>query len=517
MNLDERREKLAQMSKSVFQYCLSRTSSYQDSEDLAQEILLRLCDSLENLRDEKAFYAFVWRAADNILKSWYRDKDKRRTAELDDAVSDDPWARLEEQTEEREQLALIARELALLNSNYRRVTVAYYIDGLSVKDISACFSLTQSTVKYLLFQSRKRIKEGIAMERTFGEYSYNPVHLDMRWLSAPVRDYSGLHFSNIQQNILMACYYDRQNEEQLSLRLGVPTAYLEDELKNLEEYELLDVKNGFYLTNVMINTKRAMTERFLAKSDALKEAVVKIKAFFETNTEKLRAIGFYGSDMPTNSLKWLALARIMRAFYEKLDGELGKNYPDPETCPYARLFLTEQEEAPRGDNYDPLMMRQETEHGSIIYHWIRFNSPTFHRLSDVQANVLTLLPTAQPETENDKMTCTELIDMGCAVRVGDEIKPNYPHFTAEQFGQLRELTEPLARELFRGALDRVGPTEKITREHTPERFQEYVGDMIATPMGEEMSDITRLLVEDCQLVPWTGINPTNIIIINQIP
>ncbi|MGN1105483.1 MAG: sigma factor, partial [Huintestinicola sp.] len=59
MNTHERREKVARMSKSIFQYCLSRTSSYQESEDLSQEILLTLCESIENLREEKAFYAFV--------------------------------------------------------------------------------------------------------------------------------------------------------------------------------------------------------------------------------------------------------------------------------------------------------------------------------------------------------------------------------------------------------------------------------------------------------------------------
>lgn len=512
MELDERREKIAQMSKSIFQYCLSRTSSYQESEDLSQEILLTLCDCIENLRDEKAFYSFVWRTADNILKGWYRNKDRRATAELDDNVSDGSWEAGEEQEELNEQLRLITRELSLLNSNYRRIMVAYYIDGLSVRDISARFSLSQSMVKYLLFQSRKRIKEGITMERTFGEYSYNPVKLDLRWLSAPIRDYAGLRFGSIQQNILMACYYDKQNEEQLGLQLGVPTAYLEDELKELLEYELLTEKNGFYLTNVMINTKRAMTERFQAKAELLKEAAGKIKVFFENNEEKIRSIGFYGSDMPVNSLKWLVLAGVMRTFYENLDGELYKNFPDPETCPYARLFLIEQEEAPKGDNYDPLMMMQETEHGRVMYYWIRFNSLRFFRISDVQANVLTLLPAAQPETENDKMTCTELIDMGCAVRVGDEIKPNYPHFTTERFEQLRALIEPLVRELFNGALDRVAVTERITQEHMPERFQSYVKDMIGMQMGEEMSDITRLLVEDSWLVPWTGINPTNIII-----
>lgn len=511
MDTNERREKVAQMSKAIFQYCLSRTSSYQESEDLSQEIMLTLCESIENLRNEKAFYAFVWRTAANILKGWYRDKDKYITVELDDTVSDGSYEAREEQAELNEKLYLITRELSLLNSNYRRVMVAYYIDGLSVRDISARFSLTQSMVRYLLFQSRKRIKEGVTMERTFGEYSYRPVKLEWRWLTAPVIDYGGMHFNSIQQNILMACYYDKQNEEQLSLQLGVPTAYLEGELKNLTEYELLTEKNGFYLTNVIIGTKRAMTERFQAKADLLKEAVGQIKAFFEKNEEKIRSIGFYGSDMSVNSLKWLVLTKIMRTLYEKLDDTLSKNFPDPESCPYARIYLIEQEEAPKGDNYDPLMIRQETEYGCIMYHWIRFNSPIFYKLSDVQANVLTMLPTAQPQTDNDKMTCTELIDMGCAVRVDGEIKPNYPYFTHDRMCQLSEILEPITQELFQGALDRLEITKKITIEHTPKRFQPYIADMMDIPMFEEVSDITGLLVEDNWLVQWSGMNPTNII------
>ena len=63
MDNTERREKIAQMSQSIFQYCLSRTSSYQESEDLSQEIMLALFESVDNLRDEKAFYGFVWRTA----------------------------------------------------------------------------------------------------------------------------------------------------------------------------------------------------------------------------------------------------------------------------------------------------------------------------------------------------------------------------------------------------------------------------------------------------------------------
>ena len=48
-------------------------------------------------------------------------------------MSDGSWEALEEQTKENEQLRLITRELSHLNSNYRRVTVAYYIDGTALR------------------------------------------------------------------------------------------------------------------------------------------------------------------------------------------------------------------------------------------------------------------------------------------------------------------------------------------------------------------------------------------------
>lgn len=156
-------------------------------------------------------------------------------------------------------------------------------------------------------------------------------------------------------------------------------------------------------------------------------------------------------------------------------------------------------------------MSQDTEYGTLVCNWIRLNSPIFHKLSDVQVNVLTMLTKKQPVTDNDKMICTELIDMGCAVRTCDKIKPNYPCLTEKQNQEFCNLLEPLVQELYLKALDRIEITKKITCEHTPERFQSLVNGMIITQMYEEISDITRLLVEDSWVVPWTGMNPTNII------
>lgn len=443
MNTLERREKVAQMSKSIFQYCLSRTSSYQESEDLSQEILLTLCESIENLRDEKAFYAFVWRTADNILKGWYRNKDKRNTVEMDNELPDDSWERLAEQTQESEQLTLIIRELALLNSNYRRVMVAYYIDGCSVKDISARFSLTQSMVKYLLFQSRNRIKEGITMERNFGELSYRPVELISRsWGKFNV--FHDMFKSRVKQNIMMACYYEKQTEEQISLQTGVPTAYLENEIAQLLEHELLLEKNGYYLSNIVIVTQKMMNEIYENHKDSIHETAELIRSFIDSSIDDVRDIGFYGSNMPLNSMKWFLVSQLLHLAYidflqEKLPFGDRDSYPEDKFGQKGYRWLTEKSEY-----HDTYMFRtsrrDDSEKADIVLWDVDVNGePVCLKMNKMHETMLINLLTEQPSSESDKLICAELLNNNFAIKTDTGIQPNFPCLTREQTSKLGDL------------------------------------------------------------------------------
>jgi RNA polymerase sigma factor (sigma-70 family) len=81
-------EQIERMSRTMFRFCLSRTGSYHDAEDLAQEILLIACRADHHFEDEKAFCAFVWKTAGNILKSWYRRQAGQHTEEPDENLPD---------------------------------------------------------------------------------------------------------------------------------------------------------------------------------------------------------------------------------------------------------------------------------------------------------------------------------------------------------------------------------------------------------------------------------------------
>ena len=298
-------EQIEQMSKTMFRFCLSRTGAYHDAEDLAQEILLIACRSDHHFEDEKAFYAFVWRTAGNILKSWYRRQAGQRTEEPDENLPDHRYEELEEKAQDHEQLARIIRGITRLSSDYRRVMVAYYIDGKPVREIAGNLSLSESMVKYLLFQSRKRIREGINMEMEPGKLSYDPVDLTLIFWGGKCRYYEIFRDNRLRQNIAMACYYDRLTEEQLGLQLGVPTAYLEENLKKLQEYDLLTKKGLAYQSNIVIITRKELEAIGRYNEADLKKIAGGIRDFVDENLDKVRALGFYGSDMPANSIKWM--------------------------------------------------------------------------------------------------------------------------------------------------------------------------------------------------------------------
>lgn len=508
MDRQERREKVAEMSKSIFQYCLSRTSSYQESEDLSQEILLTLCESIENLRDEKAFYGFVWRTADNILKSWYRNKDKHSRAELDDTISDHSWELLTEQAQENEQLTLIIRELAMLNSNYRHVMVAYYIDGLSVGEISARFSLTQSMVKYLLFQSRKRIKEGINMERNFGELSYRPVEF---WASSWGKfknEYRHIRDSKINQNIIMACYYEKQTEEQISLQTGVPTAYLENGIKELVEHELLLEKNGYYRSNIVVVTRNMKDEIYEKHKDTIRETAELIKNFIDNSIDAVRAIGFYGSDMPRNSMKWFLVSQLLHLAYidflqEKLPFGDWESYPEDKFGQKGYRWFSEKKE--HHDIYTFRTSRRDDSEKAEILLWdVDVNgAPVCVRMNKMHETMLINLLNAQPESESDKLICTELLEHRFAVKTDAGIQLNFPCFNREQSHRFWELTVPVAQEICSQALARLDGIKRIIAEHTPEHLKDYAEKIAPGEISPEICDVMRELCESGWLLPMT--------------
>ncbi len=308
--------------KTIFAYALSRVSDKADAEDLASEIILAILQSEGKIKDENAFYGFVWGIAANTYKSFLRKRSKYSHSELDETVpcADDVL----ENICAKEEINALRRELSLLSKEYRECTVAYYIDGLSCAETAKRIGISLEMVKYYLFKTRKILKEGIGMEREYGEKSYKPAKFEFVTIFSGEynAEYRNLFNRKLPGNIMLSTYYTPMTIRELSLELGVASPYLEDEIGLLEKYDLIrSVGGAKYQTNLVVFTE-AFTKEFY--KTAQKECVQMLRSVLTSAKEKLdeiRKIGFAGANLDDNRLLWAFLWMLMRCGHTRFEAD----------------------------------------------------------------------------------------------------------------------------------------------------------------------------------------------------
>ena len=172
-------ELLSENLRAIYGYAFSKLYNKDNAEDLASEIVYEIIVSARNLQDEKAFWGFAWKIAENTLRRFIRKNElATRTVELTEenigVYTLSPEEEYTQKEAESGEIQTLRRELSLLKKTHREVCVAYYVDNKSCSQIAQEQNISVEMVKYHLFKTRKLLKEGNGMTRTLGEKSYNP-------------------------------------------------------------------------------------------------------------------------------------------------------------------------------------------------------------------------------------------------------------------------------------------------------------------------------------------------------
>lgn len=332
INLEQR---ITENMKSIFGFALTRLGNVAEAEYLASDILYEILRSAENLRDESCFYAFMWKIAENIYHDYLRKKQRTalRCEELDENLADETDAVLDEIIKE-EELHLLRRELSLLSKQYRDTTVLYYIQGLSCSEIAEKLKISTEMVKYYLFRARKIIREGMRMERLFGEKSYAPCGFEIDFWGTKAgddREYREFQRRQIKGNILLAAYYSPVTIQEISIELGVALPYLEDEIKLLVDRQYLICNNGKYLTNIPIFTLDCTT----MIDEKLKELTESMAKKFVSVVDEFEAT-FGNRFSNENLLRWQKILLCLHWSLLDTENDLEKTYGElPKDGPYS--------------------------------------------------------------------------------------------------------------------------------------------------------------------------------------
>ncbi len=508
MNKRELDDKIAGIAKTLMSYCVARTANRFEAEDLAHDVILEIYKSVDALRDERAFYAFMWAIAGNVYKRWCKNKVKSKECKFTETLflSVDI-------TEENSDLFLLRRELTLLTEKYRKAVILYYVENMSCGEISRKLSISESMVKYLLFKSRQILKEGMNMERTFGSQSYNPKELIIAFWGNGVNRYSRLGESKIAQNILFACYNDALSAEQISLEIGVALPYMEDVLDELLEYELLKKEGNRYYTNLVIFTKDLSKEVGTKTALFCKKIAMILEGAIDRFEQEVRRIGFFGFDMPIQILRWQLVSFILhRGIIDILQNKIKLAYPKDMFGEERFVWAYEKEESNELlSRYGVGLSNTANAKGdSIRFMDFPINGATVHHYYFNRENVINIfLDIAKGNTdnfsENDKVAVADLIRKGYALSTKSGLAVNVPVFTEKQYQKLEDIFASTAEEIVNEAEGLMATVTKVMKNHIPTHLKKFARDMAYLRLFEDaVSSPVAILCHKNYLLPYNG-------------
>ncbi len=500
MNKQELDSRMTALAKTIYSYCASRISDPFEAEDLSQEILYEIYRSADTLRDDKAFYGFLWAVADNVYKNWC----KRRATAKDCALSEDLAAPEAVEEEDPAGIYLLRRELSLLYEKYRRAVILYYIEQRSCSEIAHLLSVSESMVKYLLFKSRKILKEGMGMERNYGSQSYAPKDLKLHFWGNHGEKYYHLADGRISQNILFACYNDKLTAQEISLQLGVALPYLENELAELHQNGLLKKEGSRYTTNIVIFTED-LSKEIALKTSKLHESISASLMDAVTRLEPaVRAIGFFGADMEEQAYRWQMVSFLLyKAIIEIQQNRTQLTFPKDEDGVECFIWGSESTETDVWTSPFGFGISNAVNAKGYYVQFMDFNlngDMVHHYFYGKQNAVNLFLEIATgsngPFNENDSAVIADMIRKGYVRIKNDRLSVAAPVMTAEQYQALTEHFLNAAAYIADQSDRLMDEVAGVLKNHIPAHLKDQARPMAYFRLFEDaVSEPVKRLVE----------------------
>lgn len=477
---------ISENMKTIFGFSVSRLRNKFEAEELAGNIIYKILLSAAALRDDNKFFAYMWRIAENTYMDYLREKKKNQWEEIPESAADENRS-VQDDVIIREEINLLNRELSLLTKQYRCCTVLYYMENLTCSQIAERQKISMEMVKYYLFRARKIVREGMNMDRIFGEKSYNPTYFEIDFWGTKSGDdaeYRSFRDRKIRGNILLSAYYSPITIQELSIELGVAVPYLEDEIQLLEKRQYLTGKSGKYIANIPIFTVECKNEINKRTSETIKSAAEEM-----VHTIDYEFIKQYGACFENeNLLRWQVVMLCCHFSMCRTDTEIAEKYGEyPDDGPYSLI----NGRGGRGFVWGRCMTGgDEDKHD---FEGIYNNCPA----SDGKGSVIAF---NFSQIVNGQHLVTKMIDPVSCVGVGcfDElsvdwkkwmselgyVKNGIPNFSVYSEDEYKNLTEILKNgiDIFTRLNRKIYTiAAQISTEHTPDHIRkvaEHVGSFV---------------------------------------
>jgi RNA polymerase sigma-70 factor (ECF subfamily) len=133
-----------------------------EAEDVAQDIFVKVFQSLHEFRGASRFSTWLYRITVNHCLNYLRRRTRQQqtlvTAEPMDWMQESPTSNPHRTLEQKERWALVQAKLQVLSPEYRTILLLRDFEGLSYEEIADVLQLESGTVKSRLHRARTELK-----------------------------------------------------------------------------------------------------------------------------------------------------------------------------------------------------------------------------------------------------------------------------------------------------------------------------------------------------------------------
>ena len=338
----------------LFGFCYARTADSYEAEELCSDVVFTLVKAAQSEGEIEELYGFLWRVARNVYADFSEKKRKKTERciagnpeeellllEAPESVESLLEASLEEE-EEVYQLKRIYRQISFLTKAYRDVMVAFYLDGLSIKDIASIYGVKETTIKQRLFSARNLIRKELD-EKGTGKVEMNdkekkPVAFQkidyVIWgTGTPATgDPRNVCTRELSKQVVWLCKNKARTAKDISEELNLPMLYTEEELEIQVQGEkgnyglLKKLPDGRYINNfVLLDAKEmdALSKVYIKRIPAICEKVI---AYVEQNKEAYLNFPYKNRKVDLNLVLWQHVHTMAYIFQELVANRLEKDY-----------------------------------------------------------------------------------------------------------------------------------------------------------------------------------------------
>lgn len=166
MTIQELEQIIDLYGKSIYSFCIQLTGNKLVAEDLYQEIWLVACKDIEKIKSSDNVKGYLLSIAVKLWKNQRRKYAWRNRIAPEEELFEDTMQEHIDYKEdtlnlclEQEKTQMVHKAVEGLSEKYKIIVLMFYMEEMSIKDISKAMHIPEGTVKSRLNTARKYLEK----------------------------------------------------------------------------------------------------------------------------------------------------------------------------------------------------------------------------------------------------------------------------------------------------------------------------------------------------------------------